>query len=117
MGYLKKKKCVDGPVKFLTKSIEEREKLILNWMLPDHLVTKALQSEVLEYEELIRNSLEFSPSLLDENVNWASVQKFFNKPTWVKITDLMAKLEEDPKWRCGACHKDLSLLELVVSPT
>ena len=51
---------------FLKKSIEEREKQILSWMLPDHLVTKALQSEVLKYEEVIHNSLEFSPSLLDE---------------------------------------------------
>ena len=30
------------------------------------------------------------------------------------MTDLMAKLEEDPKWKCGACHKDLSLFESIV---
>ena len=77
----KKKKCTDSdrPVKFLKKSIEERERQILSWMLPDHLVTKALQSGLLEYDEVNCNSLEFSPSLLDENVNWASMQKFFTK--------------------------------------
>jgi len=83
-------------------------------MLPSHLVTKALQSEVLEYEELICNSLEFSLRLLDENVNWASMQKFFTKEAWVKITNLMSKLEEDPKWKCGVCYNDLSLSESVV---
>jgi len=36
----------------------------------------------------------FSPSLLDENVNWASMQKFFTKEAWVKMTDLMAKIRE-----------------------
>ena len=116
IGLPQKKRCIDSdhPVKFLKKSIEEREKQILSWMLPDHLVTKALQTGVLEYEEVNCNSLEFSPSLLDENVNWASVQKFFTKEAWVKMTDLMVKLEEDPKWKCGACHKDLSLFESIV---
>ena len=116
IGLPQKKRCIDSdhPVKFLKKSIEEREKQILSWMLPDHLVTKALQTGVLEYEEVNCNSLEFSPSLLDENVNWASVQKFFTKEAWVKMTDLMVKLEEDPKWKCGACHKDLFLFESVV---
>ena len=42
------------------------------------------------------------------------MQKFFTKAAWVKIIDFMAKLEEDPKWKCGACHKDLSLSESVV---
>jgi len=78
-------------------------------LLSGDLATKAL-SEVLEYEEVIRKS----SSLLDENVNWASMQKFFTKEAWVKITELMAKLEEDPKWKCGACHNDLSLSESVV---
>ena len=48
-------------------------------MLPDHLVEKALQNEILECEELSGNLLEFSPNLLDKNVNWASVQKYFTK--------------------------------------
>jgi len=56
-------------------------------MLPDHLATKALQSEVLEYEEVNCNSLEFLLSLLDKNVNWASIQNLFTKEVWVKITD------------------------------
>ena len=52
---------------------------MLHWMLPDHLIKKVLQNEILECEELSGNSLEFSPNLLDENVNWASVQNFFYK--------------------------------------
>ena len=56
-------------------------------MLSDHLVTKPFQSEVLEYEDVIPNSLEFSPSLLDENVNWISVQKFFTKEAWVLLRE------------------------------
>ena len=110
IGLPKKKKCTDSDrlVKFLKKSIEERERQILSWMLPDHLVTKALQSGLLEYNEVNCNSLEFSPSLLDENLNLASLQKFFTKEAWVKMTDLIAKLEKDPKWKCATCHKDVS---------
>jgi len=54
IGLPKKKKCTDSdrPVNFLKKSIEERERQILSWMLPDHLVTKALQSGLLEYDEV-----------------------------------------------------------------
>lgn len=60
IGLPQKKKCIK-----IFKEIY-REKQIFSWMLPSHLVTKALQSEVLEHKELICNSLEFSP---DENVN------------------------------------------------
>lgn len=52
--------------------------------------------------------LEFSPNLLDENANWASVQKFFTKAAWTKVTEMVAKLEKNPKWKCGVCCKDLS---------
>lgn len=67
------------------KSNQKRERQILRWMLPDHLVETALQSKVLECEELSGNSLEFSTSLLNENVNWAA---------WIKVTDMMAKSEK-----------------------
>ena len=70
---------------------------ILSWMLPDHLVTKALQSGILEYDKVNCNSLKFLVSLLDENVNLASMQKFFTKEVWVKETDLMTKLEKHLK--------------------
>ena len=73
IGLPRKKKCIVGPVNFLMKSQVEREKQMLHWMLPDHLIKKVLQNEILECEELSGNSLEFSPNLLNENVNWASV--------------------------------------------
>ena len=87
---------------------------MLHWMLPDHLIKEVLQNEILECEELSGNLLEFSPNLLDENVNWASVQKFFMKAAWIQVTDKMAELERDPKWKCGACHKDLLVSPSVV---
>ena len=94
IGLPQKKKCADGPVNFLMISQVEREKQILHWMLPDHLIKKVLQNEILECDELSGNSLEFSPNF-DENVNWASVQKFFMKAVWIQVTDKMAELERD----------------------
>ena len=87
---------------------------MLHWMLPDHLIKKVLQNEILECEELSGNSLEFSPNLLDENVNWASVQKFFTKAAWIQVTDKMVELETDPKWESGTYRKDLLLSPSVV---
>ena len=92
----------------------EREKQILRWMLPDGLIKKVVQDELLECDDLSSNLLEFSPNLLDENVNWASVQRFFTKAAWIQITDKMAELQRDPKWKCGACHDDLLLSPSVV---
>ena len=114
IGLPRKKKCTDGPVKFLKKTNSEKEKQILSWMLPDHLVEKVLQNEILECEQLKGNLLEFSPNLLDENVNWASVQKYFTRAAWIQITNKMQKLRRDPKWKCGTCHEDLSLSPSVV---
>ena len=107
IGLPRKRKYTDGPVKFLRKSNSEREKQILSWMLPDHLVEKVLQNEILECEQLDGNLLEFSPNILDENVNWASVQKYFTRAAWIQVTDKMAKLKKHPKWKCGTCHEDL----------
>ena len=114
IGLPRKKKCTDGPVKFLMKTRLEREKQILRWMLPDGLIKKVVQDELLECDDLSSNLLEFSPNLLDENVNWASVQRFFTKAAWIQITDKMAELQRDPKWKFGACHDDLLLSPSVV---
>ena len=83
-------------------------------MLPDHLVERVLQNEILECKQLGGNLLEFSPNLLDENVNWVSVQKYFTRAAWVQVTNKMAKLKRDPKWKCGTCHEDLSSSPSVV---
>ena len=93
IGLPRKKKCTDGPVKFLMKTRLEREKQILRWMLPDGLIKKVVQDELLECDDLSSNLLEFSPNLLDENVNWASVQRFFTKAAWIQITNKMAELQ------------------------
>ena len=36
------------------------------------------------------------------------MQRFFSKAAWTKVTDMIAKLEKNPKWKCGVCYKDLS---------
>jgi len=45
-------------------------------MLPDKLVKKALLGEKIGRREII-NDAQLTLNLLDENVNWASVQRFF----------------------------------------
>ena len=70
-------------------------------MLPDVLLEKALQNKVLECKEFSSN-LQFCLNLLDESVNWVSVQKFFSKAAWTKVTDMVANLEKNPNWKCGA---------------
>jgi len=45
--------------------------------LPDKLVKKALLGEKIGNKEAIADA-EPTTNLLDENVNWASVQLFFN---------------------------------------
>ena len=52
IGLPRKKHCKDKPVKFLKKGKQEREKQILDWMLPDDLVAKAQQGYSLEAKEL-----------------------------------------------------------------
>ena len=87
-------------------SEEEREKQILSWMLPDDLVSKAQLGSLLEAMEL-GDDLLFLLNLLDENVNWACVQRFFTKSAWIRVTNAMMELAKDPKYLCGSCHKDL----------
>ena len=92
----KKKKCIERPVKFLLKPNAERQRQILSWMLPDHLIEKALRGERFESNE-IGNSLHLKSNLLDENVNWVSVEDFFTDGAWSKATDAMMELENAPE--------------------
>ena len=71
--------------------------------MPDKLVKKALLGEKIGKKE----DIEPTTNLLDENVNWALVQQFFTKAAWGKVSDMIAELEKNLKWKCGACHKDL----------
>ena len=82
-------------------------------MLPDELVKKALSGEKIGQKEIISDA-QLSPSLLDENANWVSVQQFFTKAAWVKVADMIAELEKNPQWKCGVCHKDISLTPSIV---
>jgi len=65
-------------------------------------------------EEIPFNVSELSPSLLDENVNWKLVEKYFTKSAWLKVSHLIGQLQEDPDWICGVCREDLSLSHSVV---
>ena len=65
IGLPKKKKCVEGLVKFLLRAAEERQRQILGWMLLSHLVEKALYGERLECNNLDKD-LRLKSNLLDE---------------------------------------------------
>jgi len=107
-----KKKCSDGPVKFLQKSNKEIKRQILDWILPHDLVEKAQRGEKINCKQL--GDLNLAPNLLDENVNWAGVQSYFSNAAWSKISNAMAVLEENPEWKCRTCSQDLSLLTSAV---
>ena len=109
IGLPRKKKCDMKPLKFLRKPCHERDKQILSWMLPDKLVRKALLGEKIGKKEVIGDA-EPTINLLDENVNW----DVFTKPAWGKVSDMIAELEKNPQWKCGACHKDLSTAALII---
>ena len=113
IGLPRKKKCNGKPLKFLRKPRQERDKQILSWILPDKLVKKALLGEKIGKKEAI-GGIEPTTNLLDENVNWASVQRFFTKAAWGKVSDMIAELEKNPQWKCGACHKDLSTAASII---
>lgn len=112
IGLPRKKKCIKKPVKFLKKPRQERDKLILSWILPDDLVERAILGEKIGHKEIVSQA-QLSPSLLDDNVNWASVQHFFTKPAWTKVSNMMTELEKTPGWKCGACHQDLLSASIV----
>jgi len=57
----------------LLKSAEERRGQKLGWILPDHLVGKALNGERIECTDLNKD-LHLKLNLLDENVNWVVLQ-------------------------------------------
>ena len=78
IGLPRKKKCNSKPLTFLRKPCQERDKQILSWILPDELVKKALLGEKIGKKEAIADA-EPTTNLLDENVNWASVQRFLLK--------------------------------------
>jgi len=39
---------------------------------------------------------------------------FFTKTAWGKVSDMIAELEKNPQWKCGACHKDLSTAASII---
>lgn len=79
------------------KSSEEKENLILHWILSDDLAQRALDGDLIDINEVPDDPLQLSLNLLDENVNWKLTQKYFTKGAWNKVTDLITHLSEKPK--------------------
>ena len=65
-------------------------------------------------EKEIIGDAEPTINLLDENINWASVQHFFTTAAWGKVSDMIPELEKNSQWKCGACHKDLSTAASII---
>ena len=103
----KRQNCTNGPVIFQKKAYAEKEGQILNWMLPKDVVEKALHGELINAEQVPHDPLGLSLGLLDENVNWRLVERYFEKGAWVKMINLMSHLKSDPKWTCSTCQEDL----------
>ena len=76
----------------MMKPFEEKEKQILGWILPDNVVKQALNGRLVEMEELPTNVSGLSTSLLDENVNWKEIEKYFTKSAWSKVSHLIEQL-------------------------
>ena len=96
------------------KHFEEKEQQILVWILLDNVVKQALHDKLIEMKEVPTYASELSTSLLDENVNWKLVEKYFTKSAWSKVSGLIGQLQKDPNWICGVCQEDLSLSSSVV---
>ena len=79
IGLPRKKNIGNGPVKFMMKPLEEKELQILGWILPDNVVKQALHGKIVEVEEIPIDASELLPTLLDENVNWKLVEKYFTE--------------------------------------
>ena len=91
-----------------------KEKQILSWMLSDNLVKKVLNGELIDIQEVPCHTIRMSPRLLDANVNWKVVQKYFTKGTWMTIRDLVHRLSIKPNWVCRVCQDDLEYSHSVV---
>ena len=114
IGLPRKKNVSNGPVKFMMKPFKEKEKQILEWILPDNVVKQALDGKLIELEEIPTNASNLSTSLLDENVNCKMVGEYFTKSAWLKATHLIEQLQNDPNWICVVCQEDLSLSDSIV---
>ena len=90
IGLPRKKKIGDRhPIRFLMQSNEVKEKQILRWMLPDDQVTRALNGDIIDIEQVPIHTMQLSPCLLDENVNWKVVQKYFTEGAWAMMRCLI----------------------------
>ena len=78
IGLPRKKKCIVLK-KFLMKLSEEKENLILCWILSENLAQHALSGDLIGTDEVPDDPLQLSLNLLDENVDWRSTQKYFTK--------------------------------------
>lgn len=83
-------------------------------MLSDDQVKQALSGELIDIKEVPCQTMQLSPCLLDENVNWKAVQKDFTEGAWMIISNLIHSLTENPNWACGVCGEDLGHSNSVV---
>lgn len=95
------------PVRFLLQPNKLKEKQILSWMLSCHQVKQALSGEFIDIDKVPRHTMQLSPCLLDENVNWKIVQKYFTEGAWAMIKCLVHSLSEHPYWDCRVNQEDL----------
>ena len=108
LGLPRKKKIGDRhPIRFLMQSSGAKEKKILSWILSDDQVKRALNGELIDIEEIPNHTMQLSPCLLDENVNWKVVKKYFTEGAWAMMRCLIHSLSEHPYWDCGVCQEDL----------
>ncbi|XP_070194418.1 serine/arginine repetitive matrix protein 2-like [Littorina saxatilis] len=107
IGLPKQSKSRLGPMSFAQRIQSEKEEVILGWLVPN--LANNYREKLLSVADLPKQSGHLPLSLLDENVDVVTVQKFFDRGAWLLILSMIDNLRKNTQYSCTMCQLSLGL--------
>ena len=79
---------------------------MLRWFVDEQVVQKALKGKKIEEREIESRPEYVSPSCLDDNICLEEVRRYFTEEGWLLLQDVVAVLQQNPKWHCARCLRE-----------
>ena len=104
----KKRKITKGPIPFMKKEIEARQRHILGWFVEQDKVVAAMRGGILSenHIEMIPENIP-SACLDNERVDINIILKYFDTDGWAALTSVFRE-RVSIGWLCFKCYQDLS---------
>lgn len=110
----KRNRATGAQVPFKLLSMREKRKQILGWLVGQTAAKAAIDGKMLEENDVEQRPELIHCGILDENVDFNAVQRFFSEDAWLSVTSVIQHKQKLQKWDCHTCSSDLEGQDSIV---